>query len=262
MRLTILGSGTYQPELERHGSAYLIETENPPAGGKICFDFGRGAIEQLLKVGIQITEIGAIFISHWHSDHIADLTSLLHYTTAPLPDKLSNIPARKNPLKIYGPEGTLENIKKLLQIIHYGDDSLNNIEVKEIAEDKIAGDGWTVWSYPTVHNADSKPICYRLESEGKVFAYSGDSIASDSLKKAVKDADLAVIEAGWPSEVNPKTHMTGQKAGKIAQDEGVKKLIITHMSPYFLKNFDPIKETKETFSGEVILAKDLLEIEV
>ncbi len=47
MKLTILGSGTYQPELERHSSAYLVEiasSQAPRNDTNICFDFGRGAI--------------------------------------------------------------------------------------------------------------------------------------------------------------------------------------------------------------------------
>ena len=105
MKLTILGSGTYQPELTRHSSAYLVETDS---GAKICFDFGRSAIDQLLKLNIRITEIDAVFISHWHGDHVADIIALLHYTVAPLPDDISVFrPIRKNPLKIYGPTGTV-----------------------------------------------------------------------------------------------------------------------------------------------------------
>jgi len=45
MKLTILGSGTYQPELKRHSSSYLLEIGKQ----KLAFDFGRGALDQLLR---------------------------------------------------------------------------------------------------------------------------------------------------------------------------------------------------------------------
>jgi len=257
MKLTILGSGTYQPELERHGSAYLVQTKNQ----NFCFDFGRGAIEQLLKVGVHVNQLDALFITHWHGDHVNDLVTLLHITTAP-PGDHGLWPVRNKPLKIYGPKGTLANLKTIVNIIRYGEKPLDNIDVKEISEDKIEAKGWTIYSYPTIHNEGMKPLCYRLESEGKVFAYSGDTIESDGLAKAISNADLAIVEAGWPDEVKPKTHFTGSRAGKFAAENGVKKLVITHMAPLYLQKFNPQKDAEKYFRGEVIVAKDLLEIKI
>ncbi|MCL5407412.1 MAG: ribonuclease Z [Patescibacteria group bacterium] len=257
MKLTILGSGTYQPELKRHSSAYLLEVGKE----KICFDFGRGATDQLLKLDIRITEIDALFISHWHGDHVADLIALLHYTTAPLSNDVSLLrPIRTKPLKIYGPKGTVENIRAFLNIIRYGKNELANLEVEELSEDEIGSNHWTVHSYLTDHKPNA--LCFRLEAENKIFAYSGDTLESEGLKKAIKNANLAIIEAGWPEEINPKTHMTGQKAGRIAQEQNVEKLILTHMSPLYLKNFDPAQDAQKHFRGEIILAKDLMKFEI
>ncbi len=257
MKLTILGSGTYQPELERRSAAYLVQT----AGQNLCFDFGRGAIEQLLKIGVHVNQLDALFITHWHGDHVNDLVTLLHITTAPPADH-GLWPVRIKPLKIYGPEGTLENLKAIVRIIRYGERSLDNIEVKEISEDKIEDKGWTIYSYPTIHNDGMKPICYRLESEGKVFAYSGDSVESEGLKKCLQNADLAMVEAAWPDEVQPKSHFTGSRAGKFAAENGVKKLVITHMAPLYIQKYDPKKDAARFFKGEVIVARDLLELQV
>ena len=128
MKLTILGSGTYQPELERRSAAYLIQT----AGRNLCFDFGRGAIEQLLKVGVHVNQIDALFITHWHGDHVNDLMALLQVTISPPADH-GLWPVRQKPLKIYGPEGTLEKIKKIVEIIHESPE-LKNLEIKELNE--------------------------------------------------------------------------------------------------------------------------------
>ncbi len=258
MKLTILGSGTYQPELERRSAAYLIQT----ADQNICFDFGRGAIEQLLKAGVHVNQIDAIFITHWHADHMNDISSLLHITTAP-PGDHGLWPVRQKPLKIYGPEGTVDNLKTILGIIRYGENpELDNMDVQEVSEDKIIGEHWTLYSYPTIHNQGIKPLCYRLEAESKVFAYSGDGVESEGLAKAIKDVDLAIIEAAWPDEVQPKTHLTGTRAGKFAQENGTKKLVITHMAPLYLQKYDPKKDAEKYFKGEVIIAKDLLSIEI
>lgn len=258
MKLTILGSGTYQPELERRSAAYLIQT----AGQNICFDFGRGAIEQLMKVGVHVNQIDAIFITHWHADHINDIVSLLHITTAP-PEDHGLWPVRQKPLKIYGSQGTLENLKAILGIIRYGENPrLDHLEIQDITENKVIGQDWTVYSYLTTHNQGIKALCYRLESEDKTLAYSGDTVESDGLAKAIKNADLAVIEAAWPDEVEPKTHFTGTRAGKFASENGVEKLVITHMAPLYLQKYNPQKDAEKFFKGEVIVAKDLLSIEI
>lgn len=258
MKLTILGSGTYQPELERHSATYLVETNE---GGKICFDFGRGAVDQLLKLRIRITELDAVFLSHWHGDHVADLVALLHYTVAPLPDDLSVFrPVRQKPLKIYGPKGTTGNIRAILSMTRFGKKEFVNLEVKDLTNSEMKENGLKIKSFVTDHTPSA--VCYRIESEGRILAYSGDSIETDGLRKAIHSADLAVIEAGWPEKVNPKTHLTGPRAGKIAAEENVKKLVLTHIAPYYLKDFNPVKDAQTYFKGEILEAKDLMEIEI
>mgnify|MGYP005850343183 CR=1 FL=1 len=257
MKLTILGSGTYQPELERHESAYLIQTNKQ----NLCFDFGRGTIEQLLKVGVHVNQLEALFITHWHGDHVNDLIALLQVTISPPADH-GLWPVRKSPLKIYGPAGTLEKIKALVEVIHENPE-LKNLGIKEItAGDTIELNNIKITSYLAKHNNEITALCFRLEAEGKVFAYSGDSVESNGLAKAIKNADLAVVEAGWPDEVQPKTHFTGARAAKFAESNGVKKLVITHMAPLYLQKFDPQKDAEKCFSGQVIVAKDLLKIKI
>jgi len=257
MKLTILGSGTYQPEKDRVGSGYLIETGK----SKICFDFGRGVINRLLEAGVHVNQIDAIFISHWHIDHIADIAPLIHITIAAPADLATDWIPRKSHLKIYGPKGTIEKVQALKEIGLLGHKSAPEMEIFDIkAGDNIKSDNWQVKAFDVIHNPNSNPLGYRLESEGRVFAYSGDTGVCEGLKQTISKADLAVVEAGWPEEVKPKTHMTGPQAGKIAQESEVKKLVLTHMAPYYLKNFDPQKDAQKYFKGEVILARDLIKI--
>lgn len=258
MKLTILGAGTYQPELERHSAAYLIETDK----AKICFDFGRGAIDQLLQLGVHVNQIDAIFISHWHSDHISDLLPLLHITIAAPADLVADWIPRKKPLKIYGPDRPLERIEFLMKVSYLDYSKLDNIEVKEISEDVIKGDHWTIKSYLAKHNPETESLCFRLESGDKILAYSGDTTDCEGLRKAIKNVDLAMIEAGWPEKVKPKTHLTGLRAGKIAQEENVKKLVLTHVAPYYLKNGNPVQDAAKYFKGGIVLAQDLLKIDI
>ena len=73
MKLTVLGSGTAVPRLNRNMSGYLLEVDNK----KILFDSGPGIIKQLLKLKVKIPSIHNIFYTHFHLDHITDLPGIL-----------------------------------------------------------------------------------------------------------------------------------------------------------------------------------------
>jgi len=54
--------------------------------------------------------------------------------------------------------------------------------------------------------------------------------------------------------------MSGEKAGKVASDSGVKKLILSHISPYYIANFDALKDAKKHYPHSTIVANDLMKI--
>jgi ribonuclease BN (tRNA processing enzyme) len=46
-------------------------------------------------------------------------------------------------------------------------------------------------------------------------------------------------------------------AGQVATEANAKQLVLVHAAPYYLKVGDPVAEAKESFKGDVSLAKDL-----
>lgn len=259
MKITILGSGTYDPTLLNHSSGYLLEIGDK----RICLDFGRGAIDQLLKLGISINEINYLFISHWDPDHVADMLALLHYTRAPQPIELSLVKQRVSPLKIYGPEGTIEGFNHLMSATK-GNDDKGFMEVYDLAPgDIVKGEDFELETFQTTHSQKMVCFSYRITSQDKIFSYSGDSGVSEGLKEALKNADLAIVEASiQEEELRGEGHLSGEGAGKIAQEAGVKKLILTHVSSFYRKNGDPVSDAGKYFEREVILGEDLLSFEL
>ena len=73
MKITILGSGTAVPSLQRNSSGVLIQDN----GVNSLVDFGYGNLRQLLNLGITYHEIDRIFFTHNHPDHICDLIPFL-----------------------------------------------------------------------------------------------------------------------------------------------------------------------------------------
>lgn len=255
IKLTVLGSGSYQPELNRHSAAHLIQIGRQ----NIVFDFGRGALDQLMKLGINYYDIDAIFISHTHPDHFSELGSFLHISLAePGKGKF-----RKKEMTIYGPAG----FKKIMEYFYRAFDLRSfkpkyRVKIREMKPGHaIKEKDCRVTAYPVVHSQRIKSVAYRLTDGRKIFAYSGDSADCPGLRKAVKNADLALIETSHPDSL-PWMHLTAPEAGKIAQETGVKKLVLTHASPYYWQKFDLRKEAKKYFKGPVLLAKDLMKIEI
>lgn len=72
MRVTLLGTGTPNPQPERFGPATLVEAGSQ----RLLFDAGRGVTIRLNQLGIPMREVTAVFITHFHSDHLVGLADL------------------------------------------------------------------------------------------------------------------------------------------------------------------------------------------
>lgn len=254
MEIIILGSGTYEPEAERHCSGYLVK-----AGGQnIVLDFGRGVLDQLIKSGVGYYDIDHIFITHTHADHCSELGSFLHIALHE-PEVARR---RKREATIYGPKGIKEAMNHMFRAFSLDPERPRyKVHIRELGKgEAVKGRGWAVTGYPSSHGIPG--LCYRVESGGRVLAYSGDTRDCQGLREACRDADLAVIEASWPSEVQSEDHMTGEEAGKLAQESGVKKLVLTHVAPCYLEKSSPAGDAGKFYKGRILLAKDLMRIKI
>ena len=104
MKLTILGTGSAMPTPSRHHSATALDV-SPEV---LLFDCGESAQLQLMKAGISHNKISKIFITHWHGDHVLGLPGLL---------QSMQLSKRIKPLDVYGPAGTKEKYKKIVEAL-------------------------------------------------------------------------------------------------------------------------------------------------
>lgn len=250
MQLTILGSGTAIPSLTRGSPGLLVEV----AGSSLLFDGGSGTLPRLLKAGISATELDRVFYTHLHPDHTGDLVPLLFALRNP-------VWRRTKPLYLAGPQGFLTFYEGLTSL--YGDwiaAKTYELVINETLQDVTEAEGFRVIPREVVHMQHS--LCYRVESaNGKSLVFSGDTTYCDAMIEAAKGADMLVLECSAPDEQPMKGHLTPTEAGQIAVLSGCRRLVLTHVYPT-CEAYDLVTPCKKVFDGEVILAEDLMRLDV
>lgn len=255
MKLTILGSGTGYPNINRNMSGYLLEIGNK----KILFDSGPGTIRQLLKLNINILDIDHLFYTHLHVDHVADLQGLIW---------CNNYGAkRKKPLNVYGPKGFKKYWKNLLKILKPSSKSydfsykinVEEINNKETVKIKTKQKFIKITGSKVKHKGECS--AYRIEYNKKSIVYSGDTGYCKNIVDIAKESDILILECSLPKRKAEDHHLTPEQCGMIAKKSSPKKLILTHFYPE-VEKVDILKLVTKEYDGVVIKAKDLMGVKV
>jgi ribonuclease Z len=102
-------------------------------------------------------------------------------------------------------------------------------------------------------------IGLRFESaDGTAIAYSCDTEPSEAVVRLGERAELLIHEATGEGP----GHSSARQAGEIATQAQAERLMLIH---YQVRNFEPesiIEQAAETFAGEIVLAKDLMRVEL
>src|SRR3981081_313244 len=101
-KVTLLGTGTPVPAMNRFGPSILIEA----GGQKVLFDAGRGAMQRLAQLKVRWQVVEGVFLTHLHSDHVVGFPDL--WLTGWLVG-----PGRDRPLRVWGPRGTQKMMSRL-----------------------------------------------------------------------------------------------------------------------------------------------------
>ncbi len=146
LRITFLGTGGSVPSPHRNPSAIAVRRESE----LFLFDCGEGTQQQMMraKTGMKIT---AIFITHFHADHVLGIPGLL---------QTLSLQGRTEPLEIYGPKGVRRFLYHLLSLGY----ASKNFDVKAIElqhGDVIRRQNYEIRAFKTEHNIRS--IGYVLE---------------------------------------------------------------------------------------------------
>ena len=270
MRVTLLGTGSPRPSLDRNGPAVLVEV-----GGKyLLFDAGRGVVQRLHQLDIRISEIQHVFLTHLHSDHISALDDV--WLTG-------WIYQRPLPLNIYGPMGTKSFVDHLQQTYSY-DVQLRNlysgldlksglINTNEIKPGVIFSEnGLKVTAFTVNHKPVDPSYGYRIDFGDRSVVISGDTTFSQNLVDHASNIDLLIHEImsvkGKILEKNPRLqkiqryHTNPLQLLEVVNEVKPRATVLTHVILVGTSEEDVLQQVKEGYEGEIYMGEDLIRIEV
>jgi ribonuclease BN (tRNA processing enzyme) len=278
-RLILLGTGGGpRPKVDRAASSQVILVD----GHAYVIDCGDGVAQRLVAASVPLDRLDKIFITHHHSDHNADYGNLLLLAWAA---------GLKTPVEAYGPP-PLERMTKLFL-------ELNSFDIETRIEDEgrvplaplvrahdLEKPGTVVEDERVRVRAalvDHPPIAtafgYRFDAPDRSIVISGDTAYSESLLDLARGADVLVHEALYRPGIERtvakapnasrllehivRSHTLVEDAGKLAAAAGVKTLVLSHLVPAddpLVTERDWIEAARTHFRGEVIVARDLVEV--
>src|ERR671912_1142087 len=252
MRITVVGSGTVVPSLQRRQSCVVVR-----AGGEtLFFDLGSGAVRGMIRAGLDPFAADRIFFTHLHPDHTVDAVPLLFAINHGAPEK------RTLPLHVTGPEPFLRFWGSVMEVWGKwmtGDYATLVSELPHECRSPIDLVECQLSWAPAQHRRES--IAYRLDAEDGAFVYTGDTEYSESVVELARGANTLLIECSFPDDAPVPGHLTPSAVSRIASEAGVRRVILTHIYPA-ADTLDLVSEVGRGFDGEVIVAEDGMEFEI
>ncbi len=282
-KLVILGTGggplPMVPSRHRFMTSHVMVSN----GAAYVLDFGLGVTNQFARTGLSFQDVRSLFITHHHPDHNIEYGPFL------IIGWIGGLPLT---VKAYGPPPLKHMTSGFLDawratVDFWAEDfkvpPLHSLDVTEISavgpvmEDENVKVSATIVNHPPVKPA----LGYRFDFPDRSIAFSGDTTPVEAMAKIAAGADMLVHEAmdleaeatGLKTRIGnglaakydiTMAHMRAdhspvEDVGRIAQEAGVKTLVLSHLVPS-----DGVKDdiwragAAKHFKGEIIVAHDMM----
>jgi ribonuclease BN (tRNA processing enzyme) len=216
----------------------------------LLLECGAGTLLRAEALGIPWATATHVAITHFHLDHWGELP---HYLFAL---RWGVLPPRTTPLTLFGPVGLRARLTLLagayedwLVAPPYG---LDIVELEPDTTVKLAP-GVSLECRKTPHTVQS--LAYAVVAGSARLVYTGDTGYSDAVADWAGPCDLLLTECSLPEEHALESHLTPERAGRLAARAGTKHLVLTHFYPRF-GDRDPVALAQTAFDGRVTAASD------
>lgn len=268
-QITMLGTGNATVS-QIYNTCFVLQTPSTlmlvDAGG------GNGILAQLKKVNVQISDIHHLFVTHAHTDHVLGVIWVIRM--------VAQCKGYEGLLHVYGNDKVMKVIKTIIDMI-LAKKQLAKVAERVVFHQLEDGNRFEVGDMKLecfdIQSTKEKQLGFRAElpssdESGKplVLACLGDEPYNEQNRRYIVGADWMMCEAFClyadrdtfkPYE---KCHSTALDAGKLAEELGVKNLILYHTEEKTLANRKEnyTREAAENFKGRIFVPDDLEVIEL
>ena len=284
-KLVMLGTGAgpvpMLPSRRRFMTSHVMLSNR----AAYVLDFGLGVTNEFARTGIEFGAVRSVFITHHHPDHNIEYGPFL---------VIGWVNGLKLAVRAYGPPPLKQMTADFLAayrttVDFWAEDfkmaPLHSLDVSEIsAAGPVMQDENVKVSAVIVNHPPVKPaLGYRFDFRDRSIAFSGDTTPLEGMAQLAEGADVLVHEAmyvpalqayvraeiarGQPvgfdtfmAHMNAD-HSSVDAVGRIAQEAGVKTLVLSHLTPeHGVPDATWRREAAKTFKGRIVIAQDLMVI--
>lgn len=268
-QITMLGTGNATVS-QIYNTCFVLQTPSTlmlvDAGG------GNGILAQLKKINVQISDIHHLFVTHAHTDHVLGGIWVIRM--------VAQCKGYEGLLHVYGNDKVIKVIKTIIDMI-LAKKKLAKVAERVVFHQLEDGDCFEVGDMKLecfdIQSTKEKQFGFRAELPSSdesdkplVLACLGDEPYNEQNRRYIVGADWMMCEAFClyadrdtfkPYE---KCHSTALDAGKLAEELGVKNLILYHTEEKTLANRKEnyTREAAENFKGRIFVPDDLEVIEL
>lgn len=277
-RVTLTGTGVPHAVPGRAGAGVLVQYKDIT----LQFDAGRATVLRLIEAGVTPLDITALFITHYHSDHVVDLPDVV------LTRWVEQNVRKTGPLRIVVPEGHAARfVSRMMEPYdddlhvrqeHTGADDLK-IDASPFIPQAIPTEVWRsndgqvfVEAVLVHHEPVEGAVAYRITTPDGSVVISGDTRVCDEVFSMAAHCDLLIHEAcrtqaltkfakGTPFEHIFDYHSDSIVLGQYAEKYNIKNLLLTHLIPAPVTEKDAQRFEADVraggFTGNLTVGSDL-----
>ncbi|CAN5136374.1 MBL fold metallo-hydrolase [soil metagenome] len=244
VKLTVIGCSGSVPGPASPASCYLVQAPFEGRTYSLLLDLGSGAFGPL-QGHLNPHDIDAVALSHLHADHCLDLTALYVARRYGPGGPSPSIP-------VHGPPGAAERMARAYDLpVDPG--MSEEFDFLDWDRNHAVGIGpFMVSAVRVEHPVETYAV--RVEHDGAVLVYSGDTGPCAALIRVARGANLLLAEASFvDSAENPSgLHLTGRQAGEHASAAAVGRLLLTHIPPWIDAD-EVLTEARAGYQGPIEL---------